>query len=74
MSKIVSKSFSSNCPYLNRVHSIDIDYAKIQVLGQAIPGYKSISYSCDFSEECPYPNQDRFGRCPVYLAASEKPY
>lgn len=61
------------CPYLGCDHSIKITYAEIPIVGRLSPGYKAMSYSCDLSEECPYPQKDQYGRCPVYLSAPNEP-
>lgn len=61
------------CPYHNSPYSIFVTYAEIHSIGQASPGYKAMSYSCDCSDTCPYPSQDPYGRCPVFLTSPDEP-
>lgn len=71
MTKMIYSKHSENCPYTNSLHTIDVKYAEIP--NQLHPGYKLMSYSCCFSEECPYPKKDPFGRCPVFMTAPQQP-
>lgn len=64
---------TDECPYLNEEHSILIDYAEIPIAGQLDNGYKKGTYSCDEISDCPYPSNDKWGRCPVYLSAPSRP-
>lgn len=65
--------FNSQCPYLNKLHPISIDYIQFDMPGTNSPGYKKVSYYCDKINECPYPPKDEWQRCPVYLRAPSRP-
>lgn len=65
--------FRHHCPYLNSLHTIAVDYAKIDLLGDLKTYYKATGYSCDYVDECPYPAEDDYGRRPVFLAAPDEP-
>ena len=65
--------FHHYCPYLDRIHAISIDYAKINLIGDPKTHYKIIGFSCEYASDCPYPENDEYGRCPVYLAAPDEP-
>ncbi len=73
MTKKLIYQFTGDCPYTASPQTIKIDYFKIQTMGSMVPGYKKGEYSCPLSEECPYPAQDAYHRCPVYLNAPDKP-
>lgn len=66
--------YTSQCPYLKCEHSICITYAEIPILGQMSPGYKKMSYGCDYFDECPYPEHDEYGRCPLFISAPDEPH
>lgn len=69
----ITISYTGDCPYLNDEHTIYIECAEITVAGNPNPGYKKLSYECDYVNECPYPDQDRWGRCPLYISAPSHP-
>lgn len=73
MAKTVYFTHCADCPYLGEPHSIEIKYAELQLLGKDSPSHKALSYSCDMSDSCPYPEQDIYGRCPVFLSAPNEP-
>lgn len=72
MGKVIKYSFKSKCPYLNKSHTIFIDYHEVHMCGSTNPGYKKGNYSCDVTN-CPYPSKDAYGRCPVYLNSPSQP-
>lgn len=72
MSKKIIYAFSSECPYLHDFHTIHIDYHEIDIVGTNKVGYKKGNYSCNIND-CPYPNKDEYGRCPVYLESPSEP-
>ena len=74
MFKTIRCTYTGKCPYLNKFHSINITYAEIRMLGNPNSDYKKGSYSCNEIENCPYPSQDKWGRCPVYLDSPSSPY
>ena len=65
--------FEHHCPYLDQLHTIGVDYAAINLMGDPKTHYKITGYVCDYADECPYPAEDEYGRCPVYLAAPAEP-
>ena len=69
----ISSTHTDECPYLNKQHSISVNYAEIPIAGQLSNGYKKMNYSCGEISNCPYPSQDKWGRCPVYLSAPSRP-
>ena len=71
MSRKITYQYSGQCPKCNGPHSISITYAEIPIVGQSAPGYKKMSFTCDWSEDCLY--MDEYGRCPVLLSAPDKP-
>lgn len=73
MSRTLTYTFNAECPYLNRPHSISIDYAEILLCGANKPDYQKLTYSCDESDTCPFPSKDNYGRCPVYLESPSEP-
>ena len=73
MDRKISYRHTDFCPYHDSPHSISVTYAELHCVGQKKTGYKAISYSCDCSDTCPYPSQDPYGRCPVYLTAPSAP-
>ncbi len=73
MTKKLKYRFTGACPYTNSSQSIEINYFEIPMLGASTPGYKKDSYYCPLVDECPYPDQDRYHRCPVYLEAPDVP-
>lgn len=74
MQRTIYIEFCAECPYVGAPHAIELKYAEIPLLGHVGPDYKIMSYSCDLSDECPYPEKDKYGRCPVFLAAPKRPY
>lgn len=70
--KIVYR-FVGECPYTNEPQAININYLEISMIGSMAPGYKKDAYSCPLAEDCPYPSQDKYHRCPVYLNAPDAP-
>lgn len=73
MQRTLTYNFNFQCPYLNRPHSISIDYIEFFMCGTNHPCYKKGSYSCDEIDDCPFPSKDEWGRCPVYLKAPDEP-
>ena len=65
--------YTAECPYTNKYKSITIDYAVIHIAGKLSPEYKKMSYKCDLIHECPYPDQDEYGRCPLYISSPSQP-
>jgi hypothetical protein len=59
--------YADTCPFKERQQSITIKLAEIRICGQSKPSYKKLSYDCDYTDECPYVAQDKYGRCP-YVA------
>lgn len=72
MSRQISCQYTDFCPRLNENHTIAVKYTEIPILGSHNPGYKIISYECEYSEDCTY--QDKFGRCTVFLSAPDEPF
>jgi hypothetical protein len=66
-----TKNFESECPYLNRIHSISINYAEFPIAGQLSNSFKKIDYSCSENVNCTF--KDQYDRCPVYKSAPESP-
>lgn len=73
MSRIISSVYIDNCPYTNSRQRIDLDYYVIPMARSMSPGYKKGNYSCPHYGKCPYPDQDPYGRCPMYLSAPDHP-
>lgn len=71
MSKTITYPYQAQCPYLNDIHSISINYSEIQMCCYSKSPYKKSNYSCDKSDDCTF--KDRYGRCPVYLKAPSDP-
>lgn len=65
--------FTHYCPYLEKMHVIYLDYAKLNFIGDVETHYKITGYQCDYVNDCPYPDNDLYGRCPVYLDAPDEP-
>lgn len=74
MTKTYTCQFTGNCPYTGSSQSIRINYLEVPVLGTMNNGTKKDSYHCTLANECPYPEQDEYHRCPVYLQAPESAY
>lgn len=74
MSKKHIVTFTGDCPYTESYQTIAITFLEIHTIGSMAPGYKKDSYSCPLIDECSYPAQDRYHRCPVYLSAPNEPY
>lgn len=74
MARTITYTHSGTCPYVEGIHSIHVNYTEVNMVGRSSPGYKKISYSCELSNECPYPGRDQFGRCPVFMSSPDKPY
>lgn len=74
MSRRFSLIHHDYCPYLEERHGVRVDYAEFSMLGAAAPGYKILDYSCDCSDDCPYPRRDVRGSCPVFNTAPEEPF
>lgn len=70
MAKTIRILHTSHCPYLNRVHSIYINYFEIPMAGKTSHEYKKEGYSCEYNN-CT--SRDSVGRCPVFLEAPENP-
>ena len=64
--------FTGNCPHTNQRQTISITYYEPSGSFDG-NSFKKGEYSCPLSEECSYPSQDHYGRCPVYLDAPQKP-
>ena len=71
MSRNVIYIYSDYCPRFDQNRSIRVTYAEINLIGQFKPGYKKISYSCEYSDDCPH--LDEYGRCPVCLSSPDEP-
>lgn len=69
----IIKSFQSQCPYLDKPHSIAVECAEVNMCGTMDSHYKRIGYDCNMINECPYPSKDKYGRCPVYLESLSHP-
>ena len=74
MSRRISLIHHDYCPYLEERHGVRVEYAEFAMLGAAAPGYKILGYSCDCSDDCPYPLQGEHGACPVFSTAPEEPF
>lgn len=74
MNTHINYIFKAQCPYLNRINSISVDYLEVPTLGTAQCGYKKGNYYCDYMNNCPFPAKDKWGRCPVYLSAPSQPH
>ena len=73
MTKTILTAYCGDCPYLGELHTIRIKYAEVALPKQLKPGYKRLSYSCNMSDDCPYPQNDKYGRCPVFLNSPNEP-
>lgn len=58
------RTYDGECPYINDIHSIRIDYSYVPILGSPLSNYKKMQFECSLSEECPNPNN-----CPIYADA-----
>jgi hypothetical protein len=74
LDKTIKYIYTGSCPYTSSPQAITIDYFEIPIAGNLLPGYKKSVYSCPLFNECPYPKQDQYRRCPVYLSAPNEPY
>ena len=74
MTKKHTYQFTGDCPHTASPQTIKINYLEIQVIGSMASSYKKDAYSCPLADECPYPSQDEYHRCPVYLNAPEHPF
>lgn len=74
MTRKVTVHYSSDCPYTKQEQDIQITYGEVRLLGSVTPGYKLMSYSCPYSDECPYPPKSRMGYCPVVESAPKRPF
>ena len=45
-------NISGYCPYLDKENYITAKYAVIYLSGQLSPGYKLLSYKCEYSNGC----------------------
>lgn len=57
------KSFTGDCPHLNRQHTITVEYVHIPILGSTSDSYHKASVECDYSDDCPLSDN-----CPLYLS------
>lgn len=73
MSETITYRFSGSCPYTEKPQNITLEYYKIPITGCSDPCYKKGSYSCEYANECSYPDRDPYGRCPVYLSSPDEP-
>ncbi len=60
-----TSNFLFDCPYTNKKQSITIKYVKHHTDLE----YKKNAYGCDLKHDCPYPEEDAYGLCPVYKEA-----
>ena len=74
MGRKLTYNFTGNCPYTGTRQTIRIDYLEVPVIGTMNNSNRKDSYSCPSASECPYPEQDEYHRCPVYLQAPESTY
>lgn len=58
-------TYKGECPYVKGIHSIDVNYYYIPILGALSKNYKKDSFDCDFIDECPEADD-----CPIYQNAS----
>ena len=65
MSKVIYRSFTDYCPFLQDDNTIEMTFAEINSIGSSQSGYKLTGYSCPHSDDCPYPERSRLGLCPV---------
>lgn len=68
-----SYHFTGDCPQTKTKQDIQINYFEITQTCSATHAYKKDAYYCPLKQDCPFPNEDDFGRCPVYLAAPNQP-
>lgn len=73
MTRKLTYQFTGECPHTGSPQTIKINYLEIQMIGSMAPGYKKDAYSCPLADGCPYPAQDAYHRCPVYLNAPDAP-
>lgn len=73
MSRKITICYSSDCPYTKQEQTVMITYKEISLLHSSFKGYKIISYTCPYGEECPYPFQSHTEYCPVVDSAPEQP-
>ncbi|MEG0273242.1 MAG: hypothetical protein RR639_04200 [Hydrogenoanaerobacterium sp.] len=62
-----------DCPYTGTLQAIEINYFEVPMSGTLGMDYKKDAYSCALSDECPYPERDKYHRCPVYINAPSRP-
>lgn len=60
-------SVRGDCPYLDRIHSIEATYAKYNVLGDPTSYARCISMYCEYSDECNQTNS-----CPLVRMAQSR--
>lgn len=71
MNRTVVASFSGHCNFLNKTHSIQVEFAELNLLGSLSPGYKKLSYKCSHANQCTC--LDKYGACELYYQVNS-PY
>lgn len=69
MNKSIFKRYTGFCPRFDENRPIQIRYAVIPILGRS-PGYKKMSFTCDYREDCPH--LDQRGNCSLMIAAPDE--
>jgi hypothetical protein len=69
--KNITYSYTAQCPFLNRSHTISITSAEVPMCGVPTAQYKKIGYDCNYYNECPSTFKDEKHRCQVYLDAPD---
>lgn len=59
-------SVNGYCEFLSDNITIDVDYQKVNVLGDGRDYAKATGFSCDYYNECPAGDN-----CPIFKMASE---
>lgn len=59
------------CPVQQDYETIEIDTVEIRMAGRATPGYKKVSFFCDYANSC---SCDISNECPVFLEAPSNPF
>lgn len=64
---MITKTHTGYCPFLNKEHTISIEYLEVSQTQTTHRHFKRSKYECCYSDECPPENLDEYGRCPLYL-------
>lgn len=62
--------YTGKCPYIGKNQTIIVTFFSFD----EFDGYKKDRYSCPLKSQCPYVEQDKYHRCPVYLECPASPY